>query len=139
MRKIYEWLDSAGKGVITDWPKLQERQRAKLESKLPMLREAEVDVAGHVNLPPNLLAGPGVYGQHEIYKMKIHGNVALRPMLCLGPIDRDREWTFLARAVEKDRVLIPEDAANDAETHRKEIIANPRRRRLLWEDDDSTQ
>ena len=136
MRNVYEFVDATGHGEVTDWPKLQERQRAKLESKLPLLRNAEVDQTGRVTLPQDLLAGPGVYGQGHIYKLQIKGNVALRPMVCLGPLDRGSEWTILARAVERDRKLIPANAADEAESRRQLILKDPARRRLLWEDDD---
>jgi hypothetical protein len=135
MRKLYEWIDSSGDGVVSGW-KLQERQSAKLDSKLPLLCRAEVSPGGKVDLPPGLIGGPGIDGQSWIYELKIHGNVALRPMLCLGPISRDREWTILARAVEKDRVLKPSNAAAMAEARRQDIIKNPDNRRLLWEEED---
>lgn len=137
MRKIYEWIDGAGRGVITDW-ELQVAQQAKLDEKLQMLRRAEVDRVGRVTLPQSLLVGPNVYGQKWIYKLRVQGNVALRPMLALGPLDRETEWTILARAVERDRRTEPANAAELAETRRQEIQTNPTRRRLLWDDDDST-
>lgn len=136
MRKIYEWIDAGQRGIVTDWD-LEVEQQAKLDNKLQMLRRAEVDaVTGRVSLPQNLLAGPGVYGQAAIYKLKVKGNVALRPMLSLGPIDLETEWTILAGAVERDRKLMPANAADVAEARRQEIRANPKRRRLLWDDDD---
>lgn len=137
MRKIYEWVDATGHGVVTDWD-LQVAQRAKLDDKLQMLRRAEVDATGRVNLPQNLLAGPGVYGNAAIYKLKVKGNVALRPMLSLGPMNRDTEWTILARAEERDRRLLPPDAAGVAEMRRREIITDETKRRLLWDDDDAS-
>ena len=103
-----------------------------------MLRRAEVDQAGCVELPPGLLVGPNVYGQEWIYKLRLKGNVALRPMLTLGPIDRDAEWTILVRAKERDGKTEPTNAADIAEARRQEIQADPSRRRLLWEDDDTT-
>lgn len=136
LRKIYEWIDGAGRGIVTDWD-LQVEQRAKLDDKLQMLRRAEVDATGRVNLPQNLLAGPGVYGQALIYKLKVKGNVALRPMLSLGPVSRDTEWTILTRAEERDRRLLPLNAADVAETRRQEILADRTKRRLLWDDDDA--
>jgi len=139
MRKIFEWLDARGNGVISD-ARLQVQQRAKLDQKLGMLRRAEVDQFGRVNLPEGLLAGPGVYGQKWIYKLKLQGNVALRPMLALGPVDREREWTVLFVAEERDRTLHPPGriAAAEAEARRQQVITDPRRRRPLWEDEDDT-
>lgn len=133
--KIYEWLDSAGKGVVTDWRRLQQEQRAKLDQKLDMLTKAEIDPGTRqANLPQNTLAGPGYDGQPWIYKLKVRGRVALRPMLCLGPASQD-EWTVLVRAVERDGVLEPSDAASIAEQRRIEIVNNPLRRTLLVDDE----
>lgn len=135
---VFEWIDARGRGVISDWD-LEVRQQAKLDSKIDMLRNVEVDQAGRVNLPVDLLAGPGIYGQKWIYKMKIHGSVALRPMLALGPLNRDAEWTFLVQAVEVGRKLKPTNAADIAELRRREILVDPSRRRLILDGDDESE
>jgi hypothetical protein len=135
MRKLYEWIDASGDGVVSGW-KLQQRQATKLDSKLVVLRAAEVDSSGKVRLGASLIGGPGIDGYSSIYKLKIHGNVALRPMACLGPLNVNLEWTILARAIEKDGVLNPADAAATAERRRQEIMRNPKSRRLLWAEDD---
>jgi hypothetical protein len=53
----------------------------------------------------------------------------LRPMLCRGPIDMDREFTFLLGAIEKGGVLDVD--AMEAEARRQEILADPENRRRL--------
>jgi hypothetical protein len=140
MRKLYEWVDHRGRGILTDWKRIQKIQRWKVDQKLLMLRKADV-TPGQSSLPPGLLAGPGIGGFASIYKLKIKGNVALRPMLCLGPLDRDAEWTFLAQAVERDDVLDPADAAAIAEDRRQQILADNLRRRLIpgFDDDDDDE
>lgn len=135
MRRVYEWINSSGEGVVTNWG-LQAKQSTKLDSKLALLRHAEVSTSGKVDLPPGLIGGPGIDGYSSIYELKVHGNVALRPMLCLGPINRDSEWTVLARAVEKDNKLKPPDVAATADGRRQDIIKHPNNRRLLWEEDE---
>ena len=135
--KIYEWVDERGRGVVSDWPKLQKAQRAKLDAKLQMLVRAEVDpTTRQANLPPDLLVGPGFDGEPFIYKLKSRGNVQLRPMLCLGPFD-GTDWTILYPSIEKDDLLVPPNAANLAEVRRKEILANRDRRQLLVDDDEN--
>ena len=132
--KVYEWLDDRGKGEITDWPRLQSAQQARLDQKIDMLVNAEVDPKTRkANLPQTLLAGPNFGGQQHIYKLKGKGNVAMRPMVCLGPFGDD-EWTILHRAVERDNVLIPADAADRAEARRMILKVNRLRRRLLRDD-----
>jgi len=133
--KVYEWLDDGGLGEVTDWPKLQVAQQAKLDQKLDMLMNAEVDPKTRkANLPQDLLAGPGFGGQQHIYKLKGKGKVALRPMICLGPFGANDEWTVLYRAVERDGALIPADAADRAEERRRILERNRLRRRLLRDD-----
>lgn len=131
--RVYEWVDEGGKGEVSDWP-LQAVQRGKLDAKLDMLVGAEVDPkTKKANLPSQLLAGPNFGGQQFIYKLKGRGNVAMRPMICLGPFG-DSEWTVLCRATEKDDKLIPANAADIAESRRKVILSNKFRRRLLRDD-----
>ena len=137
--KIYEWIDERGRGVVSDWPKLQKAQRDRLEMKLDKLVNAEVDpVTRQANLPPQMLAGPGYDGEPFIYKLKARGNVQLRPMLCLGPFSNE-DWTILYPSIEKGNALIPSDAPQRAEVRRKEILANKGRRRLLVDDDESNE
>ncbi len=134
--KIYEWVDDRGRGVVSDWPKLQQEQRAKLDAKLHMLVGAEVDERTKIaNLPSDLLAGPGYGGEPFIYKLKARGRVQLRPMLCLGPFG-DEEWTVLYPSIERQDRLIPPNAPALAEQRRQMILTNRNRRQLLIDDAD---
>jgi hypothetical protein len=106
---------------------ITERDRGQLVQKMDLL-------AMHgPNLPPGLLAGPiklkrNRKMQSHIYKLIIHGDKMLRPMLCKGPIEMDSEHTMLVGAIEVNFKL-DVDAA-DAESRRCEIIENPNRRRI---------
>jgi hypothetical protein len=85
------------------------------------------------DLPTGLLAGPikskrNKKMQSHIYKLRINGNKALRPMLCKGPIAMDTEYTMLIGAIEVNSVL--DIDAEDAESRRSEIIEDPTRRRI---------
>ena len=71
------------------------------------------------------LTGP-VY--KHVYKFRIKGQVVMRPLLCKGPSDTDNEYTLLYGAIEKDRKLIPEDAAERAEENREILLRNISRR-----------
>ena len=122
---LYDYVDGIGRNSFKEWTKtLQKDELAKLNQKLDMLRREP-------ELPPQLLAGP-LEGK-PIYKLRINGRVALRPMLCKGPINNDSEFTLLMGATEKDRVLIPGDAIDQAADRRAEVIANPGRRRTPHE------
>ena len=120
--KLYDYLDNRGDNDFASWSlTLQTRDRAKLSQKLRMLENVGSD------LPPELLAGP-IKDYAHIYKMRINGQVALRPLLCKGPINNGQEFTLLKGASEKDRKLIPPNAPAIATTRREEILVDPKRR-----------
>lgn len=120
--KLYDYVLSNGTNDFEAWSKtLEKRDRGKLSQKLRMLEIAGPD------LPPQLLAGPISYYAH-IYKMRINGDVALRPLLCKGPISNDEEFTLLKGAIEKDRQWVPFDAPTIASTRRLDVIADSARR-----------
>jgi hypothetical protein len=73
-----------------------------------------------------LLAGPI---HKHVYKLVIHGDVMLRPMLCRGPIDNDREYTLLFGAIERGGKL-PAGSKERAEENRETVITDQTRRRL---------
>jgi len=128
--RIYEHTDADGHSSIGNWlieQAVTERDRGQLVMKMDLLAKHGAD------LPPKLLAGPikskrNPKMQSHIYKLRINGDKALRPLLCRGPIDMDGEYTMLCGAIELNSVL--DTDAEDAEIRRQEIIANPNRRRL---------
>jgi hypothetical protein len=80
------------------------------------------------NLGPELLAGP-LKGYPHIYKIKINGRVALRPLLCKGPVNMESEFTLLKGAFEVGGKWQPPSAPSDAVTRRQTVERNPNRRR----------
>jgi hypothetical protein len=132
--RIYEYVaDGDDESAIGKWLKeedISERDRGQLLQKMDMLAMHGTD------LPTGLLAGPIASKRQpkklkpsHIYKLKVHGQRMLRPMLCRGPIDMDWEFTFLIGAIEKGGVLDVD--ALDAEARRQEILADPKNRRRL--------
>jgi len=105
---------------------LQKADLGRLNRNLRMLKDNGTD------LGPKLLAGP-IRGHAHIYKIKINGTVALRPLLCRGPVDNSSEFTLLLGAFERDWKWIPPDAPSVAEARRKEILSDPRGRRCPHE------
>jgi len=128
--RIYEYLDGE-ESAIGKWLRendIPDRDRGQLLQKMDMLAMHGMD------LPPGLLAGPikskrEPEKQSHIYKLIIHGQRMLRPMLCRGPVDMAAEFTMLIGAIEKDGVLDVD--AMDAEERRQEVISDPRNRRRL--------
>ena len=122
---LYDYVDGRGVNEFKEWTKtLQKNDLARLNQKLDMLKREP-------DLPPQLLAGP--LDGRPIYKLRINGRVALRPMLCRGPINNESEFTLLLGAVEQDRELVPLDAVDRAASRRREVITNPKKRRTKHE------
>lgn len=105
---------------------LQKSDLARLNRKLKMLEDNGPE------LGPKLLAGP-IKGHPHIYKIRIDGRVALRPLLCKGPIDNDGEFTLLMGAFERGRKWVPSNAPGVAEARRQEVLSDPRARRCQHE------
>ncbi|MFZ0392863.1 MAG: hypothetical protein WBX09_15490 [Terracidiphilus sp.] len=98
---LYDFIDEAGESIILSWRNgLTSRSKAQLDSKLHML-----EVSGP-SLGPKLLAGP-IKKTGHIYKLIIHADVMLRPMLCKGPFQMETEFTLLVGAKEIQGKLIP--------------------------------
>jgi hypothetical protein len=93
---LYDFVDNRGQSVIRTWISdegLTRRDIGQLNQKLDMLRTSGFD------LHPNLLAGP-IGKQKHIYKLRVHAQRMLRPMLCKGPFEMDSEFTLLLGAIE---------------------------------------
>jgi hypothetical protein len=120
--KLWNFKDEKGGNVITEWGRQQTtRDQAKLDQKFDRLMQIDFVLAHGTKL----LVGP-IEKQKHIYKMKITGDVQLRPMLCRGPADKDNEYTLLVGAIEKGSKLIP--GAGQAEKRRMVLLNDPKRR-----------
>lgn len=91
-----------------------------LNQKRRRLAQIDYDLA----IDTKLLAGP-IY--KKIYKLVIHGDVMLRPMLCRGPISNEEEYTFLVGATETGWRL-PAGSKEQADQRRTIVINDPTRR-----------
>jgi len=122
---LYDFVDEGGESVISSWRSgLTPRSTAQLDSKLHML-----EISGP-NLGPKLLAGPIKKTKH-IYKLIIHADVMLRPMLCKGPFEMNTEFTLLIGAKEIQGKLIP--GHESAVENRATLLADRRRRKThVW-------
>ena len=120
--KLYDYIDSQGNNDFKDWSKgLQKPELAKLNRRLKALED------NGLGLLPQMLAGP-LQGYPHIYKIKLNGKVALRPLLCRGPIDNDGEFTLLKGAFEVGNQWVPTNARGEAVIRRQEVIDNQKRR-----------
>jgi hypothetical protein len=122
---LWDFLSARGENVVLRWVKderLTTRDRAALNQKLDRLRQMDFDLA----IGTKLLAGP-IEKQRHIYKLVIHGDVMLRPLLCRGPIDPQTEYTLLLGAIERGGKL-PRDAPPQADDNRLSVLDDPSRR-----------
>ena len=117
---LYDYRDDKGNNIIKAWTNgLQKVQRGKLNARLDMLEKSGPD------LFPQILTGTKSPG---ISKLRVKGNVQLRPMLCDGPINIGKEYTLLLGAIEKDSKLIPKNADKKADSNKKDIMKDDNRR-----------
>lgn len=122
---LYDYLSAQGENMIAAWIKgLQPTERAKLNQKLDMLR-----MSGDV-LIPNTLSPTD---QPGILKIRVHGKIQLRPLLCRGPLNPGSEFTMLAGATEVGSKLRPKDVMQVAIERKNEVTADPVNRRTLNE------
>ena len=120
--KLWDFCQAPNRNEMVKWAKkerLGSRERGQLNQKLDMLQRLGFETAHSLDF----LDGPLIHQKH-IYKLVIHAGRMLRPMLCLGPHEKTAEMTLLCGAIEKDRVLIPARAADDAESNRQTIITH---------------
>ena len=120
---LWDFPSPRRENLILRWVKndrLTVRDRAALNQKLDRLAQMTFQDA----IETKLLAGP-IY--KHVYKLTIHGDVMLRPMLCRGPLDNEAEYTLLLGAVEVGGKL-PAGAKEKAEENRGTVIADHSRR-----------
>ena len=118
---LYDYLNTSSENDFKAWTKaLQPSERAKLNQKLDMLEKY-----GEA-LFPNTLTGTAIAG---IFKLRIHGKVQLRPLLCRGPKHEEQAFTLLAGAKEIGSVLKPKGIESVADGRKTEVIRDPDNRR----------
>ena len=124
---LWDFLDIRGDNVVETWGTAQtKRDRGMLNQRFDRLVQVDFSLA----IGSKLLAGP-IY--RDVYKMQIHGDVQMRPMLCKGPLKNDDEYTLLLGAVERNWKLVPASAKTDAEYNRGLVLASPLTRRKAHE------
>lgn len=99
---LWEWVDGREKGALSS-ENLQAAQQAKLDERLDRIEELES--LSHDEAKAYIFPFRGA-----LKKLKIRGNVALRPILVCGPVDTEHEVTFLLVTTERDGKLMPSNA-----------------------------
>lgn len=116
---IYDYVDPVEGNLVKTWSiGLQKKERAKLNAKIDAL-------AMHgPELIPGLLSPTGI---PSIFKLKVKGQVQLRPMVCEGP-GRELAFTLLLGAKEISSEYEPANAPGKAAEIRNDLLAHPERR-----------
>lgn len=121
---LFDYVDAHGRNDFADWTRdLQKTSRAKLNAKIDMLAKHGEE------LVPHLLTDTPIAG---VRKLRVKGQVQLRPLLCRGPANNHMEYTFLLGAFERGDKFDPEDAPDTADV-RRSTVANDLRRRCKHE------
>lgn len=135
--RLYDYVEANGQNPITGWINgLPKKYRARVNAKLGMLA-----LYGDETLPGFVTSA---VGSGSVKEVVINGDLALRLLLCRGPLDMGRngtngntgkkspwvapEYTLLCGAEERDSRYVPRDAVMQAEGRRQVILNNPDRR-----------
>ena len=122
---IYDYLDVRGQNPIEAFMReaIEARERAKLIARIQALHSSGFSILGS-----NMLTDTR---ERHIKEIRVNGQVAVRMLLCRGPVDGRREATLLFGAFERDSRYVPEDAPELAEGLRQEVAEDPKRRRKI--------
>ena len=122
---LYDFVNEAHVNEFKKWTQdLEKNPRAKLNEKIDKLF-----LYGD-GLHPHVLTDTDVPG---IQKLRVQGNVKLRPLLCKGPVQVHAEYTFLMGAKEIGSKWVPANAPKKANDKKQAVRANPKTRRIEHE------
>ena len=123
--KIYDYVDRRGGNLIKEQSLgYQKPERVKIRRKLDSLE------TNGPSLGPGLLSDTK---SKNIKEIVINGSVAVRILLCRGPINMQEEHTLLFIAEERDIKYEPCNAVEIAESHRNDVIRDHNRYRCNHE------
>ncbi len=112
--QIYNYVDDDETVPFKLWSDgLEKTQKAKLNSKLDALY-----MHGEI-LRPEVLANTDI---PSIFKLRVKGNVQLRPLLCREP--NGSGYVFLVGAKEIGGKLHPKDILDKAEKYKNKLLAD---------------
>lgn len=126
-KAVYDFVDIKGRNVVTEWlDGLDKVMRARMQSKLEVLLRVDTE------LPPKLLTDTK---ENQIKELRVCSKEALRLLLCKGPAPqlKEKEFTLLFGAEERDNKYAPRNALAFAERNRQLVLADPLKHRVLRE------
>ena len=122
---IYDYLAANRVNPIEEFMRtsIEARERARLLAKIQALRSSGYEILGG-----NMLTDTR---EKHVKEIRVNGNVAVRMLLCRGPVDGNKEATLLFGALERDNLYVPRKAPERAEERRQQVAADPSRRRTI--------
>lgn len=114
--KVWHYVNEKGVDVISKWASdVPKRQLIKLQQKIDAL------IKHGSELSPQLLSDSK---QPGIKKIKVQGNLKLRPLLCKIPTNEGEveEWILLVGAYEIDWGIVPDGAYIEAAIRKQEVL-----------------
>jgi hypothetical protein len=120
---IRDYLHPHRGNLMKGWSqRLQKKEKAKLNARIDAL-------ALHgTSLIPGIVSPTGIA---SIFKLKVHGKVQLRPMLCEGA--GLAAFTFLLGAIEVQDDYVPAGAPQTAGEYRTDLMTDPVRKSVIHE------
>ena len=129
--RIWTFVTVNSRDALSEWAdhvRLPTRERALLDQKLDVLQSLPFEVV----INTKLLAGP-LTGVAHIYKLRVNASLAVRIMLCRGPVSGELCYTLLDGAIERGGKLDPPQAPRRASERRTLVIEAPQQRRKRHE------
>ena len=122
---IYDYLKANGVNPIEEFmrARVEVKESARLLAKIQALRSSGYSILGG-----NMLTDTR---EKHVKEIRVNGNIAVRMLLCRGPVDGNKEATLLFGAFERDNLYVPRDAPERAEKRRQQVAADPYRRRTI--------
>lgn len=120
--KLFDFLNSRQENVMQKWAdsrKISKRDRGRIDFKVKLL-ETKGD-----ELPTGLLQDTRC---KSIKELATGSQIAYRLMLCRGPVEMNKEFTFLLGATERDNKYVPKNAPERADKNRLDLMENIKRR-----------
>jgi hypothetical protein len=126
---LWTFVPPNGRDALAEWAhhvRLPIRERTLVDQKLHVLRSMPFEIVRNTKL----LAGP--IAPH-IYKLRVNASLAVRIMLCRGPMPNEVCYTLLVGAIERGGKLDPHDAPARACDCRAQVLSAAAQRRKAYE------
>ena len=122
---VYDYLEANGVNPIEKFMRvsIEAKERVRLLARIQTLRSSGYSILGG-----NMLTDTR---EKHVKEIRVNGSVAVRTLLCRGPVDGNKEATLLFGTFERDNQYVPKNAPERAEKRRQQVAKDPSRRRTI--------